>query len=197
MPPPAPHSPHPRPKQKALHGGGAGFSGGGADSIVVGLAHVQGDPSAVGSAALRVVSAGFTEAADGKRAVLSPHLALVADVAVSTPVRTSALEAVFDRCCNRRKEDAGVAGGGGKRGDGKGGVSLSMSASCSALEGGDGRWVGDCSCGAGGWSGGTITVGCRVQNHRRGQLAHMDSWIPFAESKNLGLAKAKATTDFR
>ncbi|CBJ29876.1 conserved unknown protein [Ectocarpus siliculosus] len=128
--------------EKALHGGGAGFSGGGADSVVVGLAHVQGDPSAMGSAALRVVSAGFTEAADGKRAVLSPHLALVADVAVSTPVRTSALEAVFDRCCNRPKEDASVAGVGGKRGDGKGGVSLSMSASCSALEGGDGRYKG-------------------------------------------------------
>lgn len=143
MPPP----PAPRPKQKALHGGGAGFSGGGADSIIVGLAHVQGDPSAVGSAALRVVSAGFTEAADGKRAVLSPHLALVAHVAVSTPVRASALEAVFDRCCNRRKEDAGVVGGeGGKNG---GGLSLSMSASSSALEGGDRRWV----SGAGGWSG--------------------------------------------
>ncbi|CAM9336803.1 unnamed protein product [Ectocarpus sp. 4 AP-2014] len=127
--------------EKALHGGGASFSGGGAD-FVVGLAHVQGDPSAVGSAALRVVSAGFTETADGKRAVLSPHLALVADAAVSTPVRASALEAVFDRCCNRRKEDAAVAGGGGKGGDGKGGVSLSMSASCSALEGGDGRYKG-------------------------------------------------------
>ncbi|CAM9514552.1 unnamed protein product [Ectocarpus fasciculatus] len=132
--------------EKALHGGGASFSDGGADFIVVGLAQVQGDPSAASSAALKVVSAGFTEAPDGKRAVLSPHLALVADVAVSTPVRASALEAVFDRCCNRRKEEGGVAGGRGgggrKRGDGKGSGPLSMSASCSALEGGDGRYKG-------------------------------------------------------
>lgn len=65
---------------------------------------MQGDAAAASSAALKVVSAGFAEAPDRKRAVLPPHLALVADMAVTKPVRSSALKAVF-RCCKRRKDE--------------------------------------------------------------------------------------------
>lgn len=86
---------------KAFHGGGAGH---GSESVVVGLAHMHGDAAAASKAALKVVSAGFSEAPDRKRAVLSPHLALVADMAVTKPLRSSALKAVF-RCCERRRNE--------------------------------------------------------------------------------------------
>lgn len=65
---------------------------------------MQGDAAAASHAALKVVSAGFTEAPDRKRAVLSPHLALVADMAFTKPVRSSALKAVF-RCCKQRRDE--------------------------------------------------------------------------------------------
>lgn len=78
--------------------------GHGGDSVIVGMAHVQGDPLAVSAAALKVVSAGFAEVPDRKRAVLSPHLALAADVAVTKPLRASALRAVFG-CCRRRRDE--------------------------------------------------------------------------------------------
>ncbi|CAN0268864.1 unnamed protein product, partial [Scytosiphon promiscuus] len=93
--------------EKAFHGGHGGGSGG---SIIVGLAHVQGDPHTVGSVALNVVAVGFTENPDKKRQVLSPHLGLVADMAITKPVRASALEAVF-RFCNRRREESAAAAG--------------------------------------------------------------------------------------
>ncbi len=88
--------------RKAFHGGGVGHGG---DSVIVGMAHVHGDPYAVSATALKVVSAGFTEVPERKRAVLPPHLALAADVAVTKPLRASAVKAVFG-CCKRRK-DAG------------------------------------------------------------------------------------------
>eukprot|EP00903_Cladosiphon_okamuranus_P008860 g8483.t2 len=132
--------------EKAFHGGGGAGHGSSDSVIVVGLAQMQGDAAAASNAALKAISAGFAEAPDRKRAVLSPHLALVADMAITKPVRSSALKAVF-RCFKRRRDEAAAGGlvpgkggeggrGGGKRGDGKGGA-LSMSASCSTLEGGD------------------------------------------------------------
>lgn len=36
--------------------------------------------------------------------MLSPHLALVANMAITKPVRSSALKAVF-RCCKRRRDE--------------------------------------------------------------------------------------------
>lgn len=100
----------------------------------------------MGGVALKIVAVGFTENPNKKRQILSPHLGFVADMAVTMPVRASSLEAVF-RVCNRRTEESaapggGRGGGGGSKADAKGRGTLSMSASCSTLEGGDRRWVG-------------------------------------------------------
>lgn len=102
----------------------------------MGLATLKGDASCLSNAALEVVSNGFTKDGPGRRAVLSPHLALVADVAATTPLRSSALKSIF-RCFDRRgRMEVGVEGGGLAR-CANGGVALSEG--CNTLEGGDRR----------------------------------------------------------
>ncbi|CAM9626109.1 unnamed protein product [Laminaria digitata] len=89
--------------------------------VIVGLAAVHGDASLLPTEALKVVSVGFTDCADRKRAVLSPQLALVSDFAATKPLRASALKAIFRHCSRRRASCGGV--GGGERGGGvRGGV---------------------------------------------------------------------------
>ena len=101
---------------------------------MVGLAALKGHVSEMSKSARQVVSIGFTESENGKQAVLSAHLALVADVAVTKPLRATALEAVF-QCLARGTTAASdtCMGEGGR---------VSISPSCGELGGGDRRFDG-------------------------------------------------------
>lgn len=85
-------------KRQAFHGGVQHEK---LESLVVGLGTVKGDTSDMSNSVRQVMSVGFSESGDGKRALLSPHLALIADVAATTPLRPTTLEAVF-RCLEKR-----------------------------------------------------------------------------------------------
>lgn len=113
--PPQPHGPAfppcPFTKRKAFHGGVQREK---CESLVVGLGTVKGDASDMSNSARQVLSVGFSESGEGKRALLSPHLALIADVAATNPLRPTTLEAVF-RCLKKRiasSNDSGKGRGG-------------------------------------------------------------------------------------
>lgn len=97
------------------------------------------------SAALDVASVGFTNTRDGCRAVLSPHLALIADAAATKPLRASALKAMFQHCAQRAGEMALAGCGGGGSGGGEegggwvAGADFEVGLGCITLEGGDHR----------------------------------------------------------
>lgn len=98
---------------------------------MVGLGTVKGDASNMSNSARQVVSVGFSESDDGKRAVLSPHLAIIADVAATKPLRPTTLEAVF-RCLEKRITSSS------DKGKGRGGHA-SVSTKGGELEAGDRR----------------------------------------------------------
>lgn len=101
---------------------------------------MSGDPCQLPSAAVDAISVGFTDSDAGCRAVLSPHLALVADAAATKPLRVSALKALLRRCA-QRVAGAGAGDGGGKEAGRTraGGVGVGVEDASCALGGGDSR----------------------------------------------------------
>lgn len=101
-----------------------------------------------------VLSQGFTDTQDGCRAILSAHLALVADAAVTAPLRDSALKTVLKCRAQRAQGGSASAITGGGRGGAVVGSDGSVSVGCNALEGGDRRYcyAFEESLRKGGWS---------------------------------------------
>lgn len=104
--------------------------------LIVGLVTLQSDTTSLASVPLGMLSCGITEDASECRAVLPPHLAAVSDVAAAKPLRTPALQMIFQR--RQMQASLALMSMGDGRDEGRG-AHMAMGKTHAPLAGGDRR----------------------------------------------------------